>query len=74
MYIISAYAAVGMIKIISVNIWVATKTASVPFCKPHSIVMHYFCLTPEASNWATKYATNIITTLSTKVIKPACAK
>ena len=53
---------------------VATNIARVPFCSPHSIVIVFFCSVPEASNWATKYATTIITTLSTKVIRPACAK
>ena len=31
----------------------ATNTANVPFCKPHSIVIHFFCFVPEAKNFAT---------------------
>ena len=42
--IISAYAAVGTINTISSNNCVATKTARVPFCKPHSSEIHFFVL------------------------------
>ena len=53
---------------------VATNIARVPFCSPHSIVIHIFCSVHEASDWAAKYAMAIITTLSIKVTRPACAK
>ena len=52
--IISAYAAVGTIKTISSNNCVATKTAKVPFCKPHSSEIHFLCPNPEAKNYAMK--------------------
>ena len=50
--IISAYAAVGTIKTISSNNCVATKTARVPFCKPHSSEIHFLRSRPEARNLA----------------------
>ena len=51
--ITKAYAAVGTIYTISLNNWVATTTAKVPFCKPHSKEIHFLCATPEVKNLAT---------------------
>ena len=45
--------AAGITYIPPPKIEVATNIANVPFCKPHSIVMHFFCLVPEARNCAT---------------------
>ena len=50
--IIRAYAAVGTIKTISSNNCVATNTAKVPFCRPHSRDMHFLCGVPEANTFA----------------------
>ena len=51
--IINAYAAVGTIKTISSNNCVATTTANVQFCKPHSSEIHLLCGTPDANIFAT---------------------
>ena len=49
MYIIKAYAAVGVMQTISVpNICVETNIAKVPFCNPHSKAIHFCCFIPEA--------------------------
>ena len=52
--IIRAYAAVGTINIISLNNWVVTTTAKVPFCKPHYREIHFLWAVPEVKNFATK--------------------
>ena len=51
--IIKAYAAVGTIYTISLNNWVATTIAKVPFCKPHSKEIHFLCAIPDVQNFAT---------------------
>ena len=50
---IRAYAAVGTIYVmLEPNNWVPTKTANVPFCRPHSKDIHLRWATPEAKNLA----------------------
>jgi len=44
---IKAYAAVGTMNTTLSNNCVPTKTAKVPFCKPHSSEIHFLCSTPE---------------------------
>ena len=48
--IIKLYVAAGMTYMPPPKIDVATNIASVPFCSPHSIVIHFFCATPETNN------------------------
>ena len=53
MYMINAYAAVGIAYNISVpNICVETNIAKVPFCNPHSKAIHLICLTPDVKAFA----------------------
>ena len=68
--IIRAYAAVGYKNTISLNNWVDTTTANVPFCKPHSNDIHFLCEIPDAKNFAKKYPTKSIITLSVKATRP----
>ena len=56
--IINAQAAVGIINTISSNNCVATNTANVPFCKPHSREIHFLWAIPDAKNLA-NYLRNI---------------
>ena len=50
--IIKLYVAAGITYKPPPKIDVATKIANVPFCNPHSIVIHFFCLLPVANNCA----------------------
>ena len=74
MYIKSAYAPVGMTNATSSKINVATNTASVPFCRPHSRAIHFCCGIPETNFFAIKYASTIIVTFKINTAKPASAR